>query len=54
MVDDRFETLDEVIAEQNRLMNGKIPRKTKEEWEEHDRLMREIIRKDKEKMVQVI
>ena len=54
MPNKNFESLDEVIAEQNRLMNGKIPEKTKEEWEELDRLMSEVISKDKEKKAKVI
>ena len=54
MIKKEFESLDEVIAEQNRLMNGKIPRRTKEECEETGRLIREIMRKDKEKRAQAV
>ena len=52
MLKRKLETLDDIIAEQNRLMNGNPIEKTKEEWEELDREMSEIIRKDKGKRVQ--
>ena len=54
MIKREFESLDEVIAEQNRLMNGKIPRRTEAECEETGRLIREIMRKDKEKRAQEV
>ena len=52
MADKELKTLDDVIAEQNRLMAGNPIEKTKEEWEGLDREMNEIIRKNKEKKVQ--
>ena len=54
MNDEKFKTLDDVLEEQNRLMNGVPFRLTEEEWEQHDKEMSEIIRKDKEKRAQAI
>ena len=52
MTDKKMETLDDVIAEQNRLMDGNPIERTKEEREETDRLVREIVRKNREKKIQ--
>ena len=49
-----FKTLDDVLEEQNRLMNGVPFELTEEEWEQHDKEMTEIIRKDKEKKAQAV
>ena len=54
MFDEKMISLDDTIAEQNRLMNGKIPRRTEAECEETGRLIREIMRKDKEKRAQEV
>ena len=54
MMDNKFKTLDDVLEEQNRLMNGVPFRFTEEEWEQHNKEMTEIIRKNKEKKAQAV
>ena len=49
MIDDKMVELDNTIAEQNRLMNGKPFEFTEEEMAEGDKFMGEFIEKCKEK-----